>query len=145
FTAAATGQHALAWRLAGAADRLRESVRMAHQQPLQALRDSRLEFSTRALGAARRAAEWAAGRTAPVDTLADAGACEGPTTQRPSGGEQGVAALVAEGLSNREIAHRLSIAERTAEGHVQHIMNKLGFRSRAQIAVWSVENRRHSR
>jgi DNA-binding CsgD family transcriptional regulator/sugar lactone lactonase YvrE len=50
--------------------------------------------------------------------------------------EREVAALVAEGLSNREIAERLFIAERTAEGHVEQIRNKLGFRSRAQVAAW---------
>jgi non-specific serine/threonine protein kinase len=50
--------------------------------------------------------------------------------------EQQVAALVAEGLTDREIAKRLFISERTAEGHVQQIRNKLGFDNRAQIASW---------
>ncbi len=56
--------------------------------------------------------------------------------------EREVAELVAEGLTNREIAERLVIAERTAEGHVEQIRNKLGFRSRTQIAGWVVEQRR---
>lgn len=47
-----------------------------------------------------------------------------------------VAALVAEGLTNRGIAARLVISQRTAESHVEHILTKLGFRSRAQIAGW---------
>jgi len=50
--------------------------------------------------------------------------------------EREVADLVAEGLTNREIAKRLVISERTAEGHVEQIRNKLGFHSRAQIAGW---------
>ena len=50
--------------------------------------------------------------------------------------EREVAALVAEGLTNREIAERLSISRRTADSHVQHTMGKLGFRSRAQVAAW---------
>ena len=51
--------------------------------------------------------------------------------------ESEVAQLVAEGLSNREIAARLYISERTAEGHVEQIRNKLGFHhSRAQVAAW---------
>src|SRR5438132_5462536 len=50
--------------------------------------------------------------------------------------EREVAALVAQGLSNRDIAERLFISERTAEGHVEQICNKLGFRSRAQVAAW---------
>jgi predicted ATPase/DNA-binding CsgD family transcriptional regulator len=50
--------------------------------------------------------------------------------------EREVAQLVAGGLTNRQIAERLFIAERTAEGHVERIRNKLGFRSRSQIAAW---------
>lgn len=53
--------------------------------------------------------------------------------------EREIAVLVAEGLTNREIAQRLFIAERTAEGHVEQIRNKLGFRSRAQVAAWITE------
>ena len=52
--------------------------------------------------------------------------------------EREVAALVAQGMSNGEIAQVLSISRRTADSHVQHILNKLSFRSRAQIAAWSV-------
>jgi DNA-binding CsgD family transcriptional regulator len=50
--------------------------------------------------------------------------------------EKQVAALVAEGLSNRQIATRLHLSERTAENHVAHILTKLGFESRARIAAW---------
>jgi len=50
--------------------------------------------------------------------------------------EQEVALLVAEGLSNRAIAERLVIAQRTAEAHVEHIRDKLGYHSRVQIAAW---------
>jgi pimeloyl-ACP methyl ester carboxylesterase/DNA-binding CsgD family transcriptional regulator len=49
-----------------------------------------------------------------------------------------VAGLVSEGLSNREIATQLGINERSAEGHVERIRLRLGFRSRAQIAAWFV-------
>jgi class 3 adenylate cyclase len=47
-----------------------------------------------------------------------------------------IARLVAEGLSNREIASRSFISVRTAEYHVEQIRNKLGFNSRSQIAAW---------
>ena len=40
-------------------------------------------------------------------------------------------------MSNRQIAAELVISQRTAEGHVEHILNKLGFGSRTQIAVWA--------
>jgi DNA-binding CsgD family transcriptional regulator len=51
-----------------------------------------------------------------------------------------VAALVADGLPNREIAARLHITERSAESHVERIRMRMGFRSRAQIAAWFVAN-----
>lgn len=50
--------------------------------------------------------------------------------------EAEVAALVAEGLTNRQIGQRLVISERTAQNHVQHILTKLGFTTRSQIATW---------
>jgi DNA-binding NarL/FixJ family response regulator len=54
--------------------------------------------------------------------------------------EREVVALVAQGCSNREIADRMVISERTAENHVQHVLNRLGLRSRTQIAAWAVEH-----
>ena len=52
--------------------------------------------------------------------------------------ESEVAALIAEGLTNRQVAERLVISERTAGNHVQHILTKLGFTSRSQIVAWSL-------
>jgi predicted ATPase/DNA-binding NarL/FixJ family response regulator len=53
--------------------------------------------------------------------------------------EQEVADLVGRGLTNREIAESLVISDRTAEGHVENILRKLGFTSRTQVATWVVE------
>jgi DNA-binding NarL/FixJ family response regulator len=53
--------------------------------------------------------------------------------------EREVAALVAAGMSNLEIAGRLFIGERTVETHVSHILTKLDFDNRTQIAAWAVE------
>jgi DNA-binding CsgD family transcriptional regulator/tetratricopeptide (TPR) repeat protein len=50
--------------------------------------------------------------------------------------EQEVAVLVARGLSNRQIGAAAHISERTVESHVQHILDKLGFANRAQVAAW---------
>jgi len=56
-----------------------------------------------------------------------------------TGREAQVAVLIADGLTNPEIAKRLRVADRTADAHVEHIRNKLGLRSRSQIAVWAHE------
>jgi DNA-binding NarL/FixJ family response regulator len=50
--------------------------------------------------------------------------------------EAEVARLIADGLSNKQIGTRLFISERTVDSHVQNILNKIGFNSRAQIAGW---------
>ncbi len=52
-----------------------------------------------------------------------------PLTRR----EREISELVAEGLSNKNIAERLVISTRTAETHVQNVLLKLGFTSRTQI------------
>ncbi len=53
--------------------------------------------------------------------------------------EREVVGMIAQGKSNREIAESLVVSERTIETHVGNVLTKLGFGSRAQIAVWAVE------
>jgi DNA-binding NarL/FixJ family response regulator len=55
--------------------------------------------------------------------------------------ERQVAVLIAQGLTNRQIASELIVAESTAERHVANIMNKLGVNARSQVAAWAVEYR----
>jgi predicted ATPase/DNA-binding CsgD family transcriptional regulator len=50
--------------------------------------------------------------------------------------EREIAELITRGLSNKEIAATLVISQRTAEGHVEHILTKLGFTTRTQVAAW---------
>jgi non-specific serine/threonine protein kinase len=57
--------------------------------------------------------------------------------------EREVAELLAEGLSNREIAARLVISLRTAESHVEHILAKLGLTNRTQVAAWAAATKPH--
>jgi pimeloyl-ACP methyl ester carboxylesterase len=64
-----------------------------------------------------------------------------PTSLTPRQTE--VAALVADGLTNRELAERLGISERSAESHLERIRLQLGFRSRAQVAAWYVARDPH--
>jgi predicted ATPase/DNA-binding CsgD family transcriptional regulator len=60
-----------------------------------------------------------------------------PLTRR----EEEVAALVARGLTNRQIASELHLSERTVENHVSNILRKLRFASRAQVAAWATGQR----
>ncbi len=74
----------------------------------------------------------------PVGAVRPVPACSDPV--RLTARELEVAALIAQGLSNREIAARLVISARTAETHVEHIMVKLGLTARAQVAAWAATN-----
>lgn len=90
--------------------------------------DLRRNFLERALALMPR------GR-APTPARAEKGKFGGLTLR-----ERQVAALIAQGKSNREIADQLVVGLRTVEAHITHILDKRGFSSRAQIAVWAVEN-----
>ncbi|MBF6224197.1 protein kinase [Nocardia abscessus] len=59
--------------------------------------------------------------------------------------ERQVADLIAQGLTNKQIAAKLVISQRTADGHVEHILTKLGFTSRAQIAAWIADEAQRER
>jgi class 3 adenylate cyclase/DNA-binding CsgD family transcriptional regulator len=85
-------------------------------------------------------------RVAPAgESVEDAPAVRLPSPSRPplaalSRREREVATLIALGLSNRQIAEELAIAEATAERHVANTLTKLGYHSRVQIAAWAVEH-----
>ena len=87
------------------------------------------------------AAEYALGDPVPAQTatgtLTSEAAERDPLTSR----ERALAVLVSRGLTNRQIAQELVLADRTVETHVRNILRKLGLRSRAQIAVWVTERR----
>ena len=115
-----------------------------------------------ALDPATLAAEWALGRAQePLDAIAampdepQPGASRGPkppagarapapprTPKAQWGGltarEREVAALVAQGKSNRRIAEVLVVSERTVEAHIGNILSKLELTSRTQIATWAI-------
>lgn len=60
---------------------------------------------------------------------------QGPLSAR----EVEVVRLVARGLTNKQIAQELIIAEKTARNHVSHILEKLGVNRRSQAAAWAIE------
>lgn len=151
---AATQRHGeRAARLLGAADALSEAIGMPLVFPAwradfdQAVAAAGVAMEPTAFEAAR-----SAGRAMPLDdAIAYALSEEEPSPARPtSTGNLGrlgqplsrreceVAALVARGLTNRQIAEALVIADLTAETHVRNILRKLHVRSRAQVAAWAV-------
>ncbi|OUS88539.1 protein kinase [Rhodococcus sp. NCIMB 12038] len=107
-------------------------------------RDTRNALSEAAIGVAQgkgnklgvaSAVAYALGEQSPASYT-------GSGQAEPTKREREVAELVAEGLTNKEIAARLTISVRTAQGHIEHLLAKLGFTSRAQIAAWIVESQR---
>lgn len=93
--------------------------------------------------AAAAHAQGAADRLGMVPWAARAAALAGATAGPGEGvdsnlspREREVAQLVAQGRTNREIAETLYISERTAQTHVQHILAKLSFSNRSQLAAW---------
>ncbi|MFE5702787.1 protein kinase [Rhodococcus koreensis] len=104
---------------------------------------TRLQIGDKAFDAANRkgqrlgfdAAIAYALREPPPNPSVPAAGTSGGLTKR----EREVADLVAKGLTNQAIATRLVISPRTAQGHVEHILAKLGFTSRTQVAAWVVE------
>ncbi|MFG3522052.1 protein kinase [Nocardia nova] len=81
----------------------------------------------------RTGVAYALGESASSPRVSSSRAPESALTNR----ERQVADLVARGLTDKQIAAKLVISQRTAQGHVQHILTKLGFTSRTQIAAWS--------
>ncbi len=153
WIAAGEGEHERSARLLGAADSMARRVAVSFlpivgekhhnrclEQVRQALGDKAFD---RAFEAGRALTYEEALREAlgerPVAPervpAAQAAGARAPLTPR----ETEIAELVAQGLSNKEIAATLVIAQRTAEGHVEHILSKLGFTSRTQIAAWIAE------
>jgi predicted ATPase/DNA-binding CsgD family transcriptional regulator len=142
--AAGLGDDTRSVRLAAAARRMAE-VGSLGTDPWMSRQLEEMQARSRSrLGPRKSQEAWDQGWVMTVDEVIDHalgyGEAEtvidaGPLSRR----EREVAILVASGLTNREIGERLFIAERSAEGHVERIRNKLGMRSRTEVASWAVE------
>jgi predicted ATPase/DNA-binding CsgD family transcriptional regulator len=97
-----------------------------------------IEFALRVAGSATGARNGAHNGARNGTGAGDgpAGAPASPLSRR----EREVAGLIAQGLSNRAIAEALVISPRTVDGHVERILAKLCFASRAQVAAWVAEH-----
>ena len=158
--ACARGHYAEAARMLGAADELRETLGYRPLADVQADHDRCAATARVGLGADAFAGVWNEGKAmtlerviadalAAAERLAARATSAAAATDETGAGvltrrEREVAALIAQGKTNREIAVILVIAERTADTHVQHILNKLGLSSRAQIAGWAVAHGVHT-
>ncbi|HWE88025.1 MAG TPA: LuxR C-terminal-related transcriptional regulator [Pseudonocardiaceae bacterium] len=154
FIAAAT-VHMLAWTatrrqrfrravtLFGASDVIWASIDLqARSFPIWVARLDQYEALTReALSTDAYDRNYARGRAMSPESVISYALDEQPVTAPADRGgltprEYEIAELVAQGLTNREIAERLVIAKRTADTHIDHILNKLGLANRVQIAAW---------
>jgi DNA-binding NarL/FixJ family response regulator len=149
------GEHERCLLLAAGAARLREATGAGPVVIVQALVDEAVDRARDALGTHRAELAWRRGGAVELDELLEIAAGRRPEAPRPTGRppaqpaaparaeaepltrrEREVAELIAQGLSNRDIAARLFIGHRTVETHVENILNKLGFRSRSEVAAW---------
>ena len=146
--ASATSAWSLALRVGGAAAAIRERAGARSIPIWQDLVAASIAEAERVLGAEAAASALAEGRSLSFDDAVDLArrVTEAPERQdpRPLGltkREVEIAVMVAKGMSNREMAEQLVLAQRTVEGHVENIRSKLGFHSRTQIAAWAVERK----
>jgi predicted ATPase/DNA-binding CsgD family transcriptional regulator len=143
-------------RLAAAAEQLRTTLGAVPLPSEQTRLGRYVQTAKQRLGQRAYGAIWADAPNVPLDTslirarelvLAFQAGRPPESPPAPSGGEglsqreREVAILVTRGLSNREIAEELVVSGKTAEAHVAHILNKLGFTNRVQIATWGMRHR----
>ena len=137
--------------LFGAASKLREEVETPVQLPWSIWLDPAIAAARAALPGRAADSAWESGRAmSSAQLLALArerpGGPRGGKAANRIGGlskrELEVAGLVASGMTSRAIGERLFLSERTVESHLEHILTKLGFRSRAQVAGWVAEHLR---
>ena len=143
--AAKTGKHRMALRLAGAAEAYRDTYESALPEPVRAYLDSWLAPALKTVGAAA-ARLIAEGRQMTLTAALEYALADEPEEAWRPGPRQAltrreteVAMLAARGLTNRDIAARLYLSVRTVEVHIDHILTKLGFRTRTQLAAWAHE------
>jgi non-specific serine/threonine protein kinase len=143
-----------AWRIWTGAERLLEQLGACFCPADVAFTKPFRQVALATLGGARMEGAEAAGRSMSLDQLLAQALADATDSPTPPGSQSGIAnrgrsrhrlttrerevvVLLAEGLSNREIADRLVISESTAQVHVKRILSKLGLSSRSRVAAWA--------
>ncbi len=146
--ATATSAWSVALKLGGAAAAIRDQAGARSIPIWQELVEQGIEEARRVLGPEAAGVALSEGRSLDfTDAVSLARNVAAKLTQEevaPMGltkRELEIAVMVAQGMSNRDMAKRLFLAQRTVEGHVENIRSKLGFHSRTQIAAWVVEHK----
>jgi predicted ATPase/DNA-binding CsgD family transcriptional regulator len=154
--AGALGEATRAAHLWGAAEEAREATSIALPPSDRALHEPYLAAARAQLGQAAWEEALAEGRKMALEEAVEYALSKEetdpptpPAPGRPSAGEttgkltrreEEVAALVAHGLSNCQIASQLTLSEHTVATHVRNVLKKLGLHSRFQIAAWFTEH-----
>jgi predicted ATPase/DNA-binding SARP family transcriptional activator/DNA-binding CsgD family transcriptional regulator len=155
--AVSRGEVERAARLFGAAEMLHEAIGSPLPPSERALFEPHLAIARSWLGEATWERVWEEGRAMTLEEAVSYALEEEDTDPlttsvpgEPSAGqphvtlsrrEEEVAALVAQGMSNRQIAQELFLSERTIENHVSKILRKLELTSRTEIASWATQQR----
>jgi DNA-binding CsgD family transcriptional regulator/tetratricopeptide (TPR) repeat protein len=154
MVASANGETRRGAFLWGATKAMRGTIGFRHYPDEHAMYRAYVEAARESLGETAWEAVFAEGRAmAPDEAVTYALSKEEPPSpaheqappDEPSVAlthrEREVTALVARGLSNRQIASELHLSERTVENHIAKILRKLGLASRTQVAAWATEQR----
>jgi predicted ATPase/DNA-binding CsgD family transcriptional regulator len=134
-------------RLFGAAEVLREAIGMPINAFDRSDYEQDVEVVRKRLGEAKFANAWANGRAMTLEQAVEI-ALQEPESPLPAQDakekfsgltvrEREVAILIAQGKSNREIAKEMTVGVKTIETYITRILNKLGFDSRVQVAMWA--------
>jgi predicted ATPase/DNA-binding CsgD family transcriptional regulator len=147
WMAAELGQHERAAHLLGAAERVRHEISQTLIELFRTQHERSESAARHGLGTKSYDAAFAHGRAMTIDEGVAFAVCG---TQRPkptpavkpeprpalTGRQLEIARLIADDLSNKQIAARLFLSERTVETHITNMLNKLGLNSRVQISRW---------
>ena len=147
WMAAERGQHQRSACLLGASERVRDESSLTLFELFRPQHERTASITVREIGQKAFDAAFARGRAMTTgEVVAFAVEDKQPSTPAPvvragppavlTRRQMDIAQLVANDLSNKEIATRLFLSERTVETHITNMLNKLGLKSRVQISRW---------